>query len=187
MGVVFKYDIEKTIAAVAYLMQQENGKLDMFLSNKMLYLADKMAFVSWGKTITGDSFASLPKGPVLRNTYNLFKGMGTASNLREWNSYFSETVNNSIRLLRAANVEKLSEREMEVLERARQEVNSCAPWEVAKWLHESCPEWEDPRGSSRPIDPTIILRNGGRTEDEIKRIKRSTETFNELEKMFSNL
>jgi hypothetical protein len=187
MSLTFKFDIEKTIAAVAYLMQRENGKLDMFLSIKMLYLADKRSFVSWGKTITGDSFASLPKGPVLRNTCNLFKGIGTAKNLKEWNSYFSETVSNSIHLLRDVNFDKLSEREMEALEEARQEVNSCAPWDVAKWLHETCPEWRDPHGSSHPIDPTVILRNAGRTEDEILMIEESTETFNQLEEVFGNI
>jgi uncharacterized phage-associated protein len=185
MGEPFKYDIEKTIAAVAYLMQQEHGKLDMFVSIKMLYLADKNAFVSWGKSITGDTFVSMPRGPVLSKTYNLFKGTGTAKDRREWNSYFSETVNNSIRLLKPANIDKLSEEEMEVLEKARLEVNSCAPWDVAKWLHESCPEWTDPNGSSRPIDPAVILRNAGRTEDEIKMIKESTDTFNRLEEVFS--
>jgi len=187
MGVVFKYNIEKTIAALAYLMQRENGTLNMFLSIKMLYLADKQSLISWGKSITGDSFASLPKGPVLRRTYNLFKGIGTASDLEEWNSYFTEKVNNSVQLLRDVNVELLSEREMEALEAARQEVNSCAPWDVADWLHESCPEWADPHGSSRPIDPALILRNAGRTENEIKMIEKSTKTFNQLEEVFSKL
>lgn len=187
MSVDFKYDIEKTIAAVAFLMQQENGRLDMFLSNKMLYLADKAAYVAWGKTITGDRFMSLPKGPVLSKTYNLFKGIGAAKDLKEWNSYFSETVNNSIRLLRPANVGKLSEEEMEILEKARQEVNSCAPWDVADWLHQTCPEWNDPHGSSRPIDPTVILTNAGRTADEIRMIEESTESYNHLEDAFSKL
>jgi uncharacterized phage-associated protein len=159
----------------------------MFLSIKMLYLADKKAFVTWGKTITGDSFVSLPRGPVLSKTYNLFKGIGTPKNLKEWNSYFSETVNNAIRLLRPANVEKLSEEEMEILENARKEVNSCAPWDVAEWLHQTCPEWNDPHGSSRPIDPTVILRNAGRTEDEIRMIEESTESYNHLEDVFSKL
>jgi len=187
MSVAFKYDIEKTIAAIAFLMQRENGTLDMFLSIKMLYLADKFAFISWGKTITGDSFASLPKGPVLRKTYNLFKGIGTAKDLQVWNSYFSEKVDNSIQLLRDVDVDWLSEREEGVLEKARKEIRSFAPWDVPKWLHETCPEWSDPHGSSRPIDPTIILRNAGRTESEIKTIEKSIEDFNQLEAVFCRL
>ena len=52
------FDIEKTIAAVAYLVQREGGELDVFLAIKALYVADKDALIQWGKTITGDSFVS---------------------------------------------------------------------------------------------------------------------------------
>ncbi len=67
----FDFDIRKTIAAVAFLAQKEDGELDMFLSLKMLYLADKRALILWGKTITGDRFVSMQKGPVLSLIYNL--------------------------------------------------------------------------------------------------------------------
>jgi len=71
---LLSFDINKTIAAVAFLIRRENGEVDVFLSLKMLYLADKEALIKWGKTITGDSFSSLPKGPILSKTYDLFKG-----------------------------------------------------------------------------------------------------------------
>jgi uncharacterized phage-associated protein len=186
MGVVFKFDIEKTIAAVAFLAKQEDGRLDMFLSIKMLYLADKTSLASWGKPITGDKFVSMPKGPVLSKTYNLFKGIGTAKELSAWNSNFGETVNNSIRLLKATDYDILSEEEIDTLEWARKEVNNYAPWDVADWLHQTCPEWEDPHGSSRRIDPAVILRNAGRTEDEIKMIEESTQEFNQIDALFSS-
>ena len=79
-----KFDIRKTIAAVAFLMDREGGQLDMFLGLKMLYLADKEALIRWGKTITGDSFVSMPKGPVLSIVYNLFKKDGPPEYQREW-------------------------------------------------------------------------------------------------------
>jgi hypothetical protein len=123
----------------------------MFLSLKMLYLADKKALESWGKTITGDKMVSMPKGPVLSTVHDLFKGVGEAENLDEWNSYFGETVNNKITLLKDAEIGELSQDEIEALAGARAAVESCSPWSVADWLHKTCPEWEDPQGSSRPI------------------------------------
>jgi hypothetical protein len=54
------FDIRKAIAAVAFLLKKQGGQLDMFLGLKTLYLADKMALIQWGKTITGDTFISLP-------------------------------------------------------------------------------------------------------------------------------
>lgn len=183
----FVWDIRKAIAATAFLAKREAGKLDLFLSIKMLYVADKKALESWGKTITGDKMVAMPKGPVLSRVYNLFKGEGTARDLREWNAIFGETVGNKIHLLKEPDFGPLSEEEMEVLEAARTEINSVAPYEVADWLHQSCPEWTDPHGSSRAIDPAVILRNAGRTEDEIRMIEKSSETFKQIEKVFSHL
>lgn len=165
---VFDFDIRKTIAAVAFLAQQEEGgELNMFLSLKMLYLADKEALIRWGKTITGDAFVSMPKGPVLSKTYNLFKGEDWSAYQAEWDSAFSECVNNSISVLEKVDIGLLSEREMEVLGNARKQIHKVAPWRVADWLHDTCPEWSDPHGSSTPIDPATILRNAGKTDDEI--------------------
>jgi uncharacterized phage-associated protein len=187
MAIRFTFDIRKAIAATAYLAEREAGKLDMFLSIKMLYTADKKALERWGKTVTGDKMVALPKGPVLSRIYNLFKGEGTASDLREWNANFSETVGNAIRLLKTPDLGPLSDEEMDVLEDARKEIHSVAPYEVAKWLHESCPEWQNPQGSSRAIDPVVILRNAGRTDDEIKMIEESNEEFRQIDKVFSLL
>jgi uncharacterized phage-associated protein len=173
------FDIRKTIAAVAFLMEHEDGHLDMFLGLKMLYLADKESLIRWGKSITGDSLVSMNNGPVLSEVYNLFKGKGPAEHQKEWDACFSERVNHSIRFLKPVDVGFLSEREMERLEEARQQINKFAPWDVADWLHQTCPEWENPHGSSIPIDPKVILRNAGRTPEEIEVIEKSNRTYNQ--------
>jgi len=187
MPISFVFDIRKAIAATAFLAEREAGQLDMFLSIKMLYVADKKALELWGKTVTGDKMMAMPKGPILSKIYNLFRGQGTAEELREWNSNFGETVGNTIRLLKEPDLGPLSEDEMEVLEAARLEIHSVAPWEVSKWLHENCPEWKDPEGSSHVIDPAVILRSAGRTEDEIRMIEESNETFKQIDKLLSHL
>jgi uncharacterized phage-associated protein len=177
------FDIRKTMAAVAFLMQQESGQLDMFLGLKMLYLADKEALIRWGKTITGDTFVSMPKGPVLSEVYDLFKGTAPEPDQKQWDAHFSERVNHSISQLQPVEVDLLSEREKEVLDEARRQIKSFAPWAVAQWLHETCPEWEDPHGSSVPIDPLAILRNAGRTEEEIQTIMESNRDFVQTRKL----
>jgi len=172
------FDIRKAIAAVAFLLKKQGGQLDMFLGLKMLYLADKMALIEWGKTITGDTFISLPKGPSLSKLYDLFRGTARDKKAQEeWDSFFSEKVNNAVNLRTPVDMGRLSEREMEALEKARQDILSSAPWDVSEWTHKTCPEWKDPKGSSRPIDPDLILRNAGRTEKEIERIKESNRKF----------
>jgi Protein of unknown function (DUF4065) len=187
MAIKFSFDLKKTIAALAFLARRPGAKLDMFLSIKRLYAADRHALTSWGKTITGDKMASMDKGPILSTVYDLFKGRGTADNLREWESYFGKTVNNTVHLKRPAKTDLLSEEEIDALETASNEIGSVAPWDVADYLHKLYPEWEDPGGGSRKIDPATILRKEGRTEEEIRMIEESAESFNQIEKMFSRL
>jgi uncharacterized phage-associated protein len=172
-----EFDIRKAIAATAFLVNRQGGKLDMFLGLKMLYLADKNSLIKWGKTITGDKFVSMRRGPVLSRVYNLFKGEAVRKHQQEWNASFSALVNQSIRLVKNVDTGILSKREMEALEGARRDINGCAPWDVAEWLHKACPEWEDPHGSSSPINTRVILKNAGRTAEEIKTIEESNSTF----------
>jgi uncharacterized phage-associated protein len=174
---LFIFDIHKTIAAIAYLIQREGGEVNFFLALKMLYVADKDALIQWGKPITGDDFVSMDKGPVLSKTYNFFKGEGNTDEQTIWNSAITERVNHVVRLIHEVDLGVLSEREVETLEGARLQIKSMPAWRVARWLHDTCPEWQDPHGSSIPIDPTVILRNAGKTEDEIKQIEQSNEAF----------
>lgn len=172
-----QFNIRKAIAAATFLLERNNGELDMFLGMKTLYLADKKLLRERGKTITGDSFKSLPKGPVLSMVYKLFKGSAPRDLQVEWDTYFSERVNHSIHALKRINTSSLSEIERESLAWAQEEIRSVAPWEIADWLHQTCPEWEDPNGKSRPIPPEKILRNAGLTETEISRISDSENTY----------
>lgn len=171
------FDLRKAMAAVAFLLKREGEQLDMFLGVKMLYLADKKALIEWGKTITGDKFVSMNNGPVLSRIYDLFKGTAAKKYQQEWDSHFTERVNHSIRLRQPVDTGVLSEREMDALESARSEINSCAPWDVADWLHKECPEWKNPHGGSLPINPRAILQQAGRTQEEIKTIEESNSLF----------
>jgi uncharacterized phage-associated protein len=173
----FRFDIEKAMASVAFLAQRSGGQVDMFLTLKTLYLADKNALKAWGKTITGDSFRALKKGPVLWTIYKLFKGTALQTLQREWDAHFTDRVNHSIGLRKEVPLHALSIREQEFLAEAQDEINGMAPWTVADWLHETCPEWQDPGDKSLPILPETILANAGRTPEEIAQLTRSEADF----------
>lgn len=186
----FDFDIRKTIAAVGFLLERQGGELDMLPTIKMLYLADKQALIRWGNTITGDSYKSLPQGPVLREVYALFKGEGFADEEHQavWDQYFSELVNYRTHKLQDIDLGPLSEREMEVLEEARRTINSMDARDVPDFLHETCPEWEDPRpAKSRALLPEAILRKNGVAEERIREIERSNDVFRRRRALLSNL
>lgn len=167
------FDIKKAIAASAYLIEREGGSESMFVLLKTLYYADRSALIKWGKSITGDSLASLDRGPIVSGIYNLLKGQGLETDLIQWNDVIRREENH-VSMRKKADTAVLSEREIEVLDHARNTIKSI-PGSIADWLHANCPEWTDPHGSSIPIDPSQILRQAGKSESEI----RDTEEANE--------
>jgi uncharacterized phage-associated protein len=173
----FQFDIKKTMASIAFLAERGGGQVDMFLSLKTLYVADKKALTQWGKTITGDSFRALKNGPVLWMVYKLFKGTAPVKFQRVWNAHFTERMNHSIHLRSKVPVDVLSLREMDALSDAQAEINEMAPWDVADWLHQTCPEWKDPGDHSLPISPVEILANAGRSVEQIRRLSESEHDF----------
>jgi hypothetical protein len=67
------FNIDKSISATGYLIEQAGGCEDMFMLLKKVYFADRSALIGWGQSITGDRLASLEKGPVVSGIYNLLK------------------------------------------------------------------------------------------------------------------
>src|SRR6266700_7254557 len=79
------FNLTKAIAATAFLIEREGGTGDLFYLVKELYYADRTALILWGKSITGDSLASMGKGPIVSGIYDLLKGRGDEQDQIEWN------------------------------------------------------------------------------------------------------
>jgi uncharacterized phage-associated protein len=168
------FNIDKAIAATAYIIERDGGKSDMFPLIKKLYYSDRSALVAWGNSVTGDSLASLEKGPIVSTIYNLLKGQGKEEDQIKWDSVIQRNQPYSISLRKEANIGVLSQRELEMLEESRKTINAIRG-SIPDWLHRNCPEWENPGRSSSPIDPSTILRLSEKTEEEIQRLEQANE------------
>lgn len=168
----FSFHIRKTLAAVGYVCSLNEGKADILNLIKTLYLADRTALLSWKRTITGDMMGSMDNGPVLSITYDLVNRRAQEDRQTIWNEYISERDGNEIRLIRMPDTKYLSPRERELLENVFAKIKDVAPGDLINWLHRAVPEWEDPKGSSQPIDPKDILRSSSMmTEQEINQLQ----------------
>ncbi len=174
----FRLDINKAVAATAFLIQKAGEEHDMFLLLKTLYYADRASLIKDHRTITGDNFVSMDKGPVLTQIYSLMKGRGNASDLAIWNRYFVEGQKEyGIKNNGHPDLDYLSENEKRILTESFEIVSSIDPRFISRWMHASFPEWQDPHGSSIPIDPKIILRSQNVPESEILSIEEETDAI----------
>lgn len=163
----FVFDIDKTVAAAAYLAQKSGGRVSIIDLLKMMYDAERTALLEWHRPITGDSFAALPKGIILSRTYNLIKReiMGTESDMVKWSQHFSERDGNFIQVIAEPDYDFLSVREREALDKGFDEITELirrhGRGNIANVLHRLWPEWKDPVKTcgkkSMPLELNDIL------------------------------
>jgi hypothetical protein len=160
MAVLTSKKLAKIMGATAVICRRRGGAVNVFPLLKTLYLTDRRLLEVCHRPLSGDTYVSLPKGPILSETYNLLQGKHPDKTLQnEWNGHFSKT-HHRVTPVAAIDEDGLSELEEKTLEATSDLVAKLTPAQLEKLLHENLPEWEDPQGSSKPIFLKTLLEKG---------------------------
>ncbi len=169
-----QYQEEKATEAAARLLHKRGGKMSHMKLIKLLYLVDREAYVRWGRPITYDSYVSMPHGPVLSFTLDRINEPEYSEGAY-WHEHIAPKENHEVRLTgRAIPNEHLSPAEEALIDEVFAKYGRMNRWELRDFTH-TLPEWEDPKGSSRLIDPADILRNSGYSDEQIRDIENDLE------------
>lgn len=154
----------------------------------MLYLADKESLKGALQTITGDSYVSMDSGPVLSKLYDLIKGKYHKKDIQNlWNSRFTKDGYNLVAIAERIPQGELSKFEMQILDQIYDQFKGVKVGEMIKYVHDNCPEWKFPDGSSIPIQPNEILESIGKSPEEINWILAETQAFEEEKRVLLSL
>lgn len=170
MQIRFRFHPEKAVEAAAVLLKLHGKPMKYLGLLKMLYIADRIALERMDQPITGDHYVSMDYGPVLSGVYDLIKGKPVEDALPLWSQFVSPRSENRVSLIDDPGVEDLCEEEEEIIQQVYRSFGHLDPFEVAEWTHD-LPEWEDPHGSAVPITVEDILKNVGKTDEEIEEIQ----------------
>jgi uncharacterized phage-associated protein len=80
----FRFNLDKTLAAAAVLLQEHHGRMEYFRLLKLLYIADRELLAETGQPLTGDDPYAMKRGPVLSRTYDLIKAKCGETIQRRW-------------------------------------------------------------------------------------------------------
>jgi len=178
-----KFNEKKAIQVVALFMKKRGGAIDLLNLTKLMYLADRAALVRYGKSLTGDRYASMEKGMVLSTTYDLSKGKIQG---RYWDSYISAPSHNFIMtLLDDPNIDELSENEMELIEEVFQKYGDKPTAYLIERVHHTLPEWVDVGKSSLIIRYKTVLEKSGWEEEQIEEFLEQMEAISYFEQYSS--
>ncbi len=188
----FRFDIKKIIQIVNYLLKINGGSINYTKLVKLLYIADKEFLRKWDYTITGDSYASLYRGPILSEVYDLLKGKNE-DEIKQlyWDNLFY-TAGYDLHLVQKNNnlpIDRLCDAEIETLVKVDTEFKDKDYSYLIEHTHDKnlFPEvkWEEAKDSSINLPVEDILIALGRTDVEIKNLKEEIELQNKESEFFS--
>ncbi len=182
----FVFDERKAAQAAAHLLHRHGAPMPYIKLIKLLYLADRRAFVETGHPITGDRLVSMENGPVLSNVLDLIRQTGGGGS-SVWHEYVSDPDAYAVTAVCPVELDEiddeLSDYERSLLDAIFREYGDTNEWDLVDYTH-TLPEWTDPKGSSAPIDPRRILKSEGFTKKEIAKVESEVTAFHDLHKRY---
>ena len=175
MPIQFRFHPEKAIEAAAVFLKLHDRPMKYLGLLKMLYMADRIALKRIDQPITGDRYVSMDYGPVLSGVYDLINGKPIDNALPLWSKFIAtnnEQNEHLVSLLNDPGNADLCEEEEEIIQEVYQAFGHLDPFLVAEWTHD-LPEWQEPHGSAIPIAVEDILKNVGKSDEEIGEIQDS--------------
>ncbi len=191
----YNFDIVKIVQVVNFLLKLNEYSINYTKLLKLLYITDRKALNNWNVTITKDTYANIPKGPILSKVYDLIRKRGHSEYQKIWDCYFKKHGNKLI-----SNIEnkleddKLSDREIQLLKTLNEKYKNYSYGDMIDEVHE-LPEWkenynilkkESPWKKSFPLTINEILRKLGRADNEIKELEEDNAVYLEEMRLFNN-
>ncbi|MCY4047796.1 MAG: Panacea domain-containing protein [Candidatus Dadabacteria bacterium] len=180
---------ERKVAEMAayFLLKTEKGIMPHLKLMKLLYLSDRECFRQHGFSMSEDKMVSMPYGPVLSETLNLINGV-CQSTPNGWDSLISDKENHQVSVDPKVSVDdllELSRAEIETMDSVWDKFGSMNQWDIVNYTHNHCPEWEDPEGSSRPIELDTLFKALGFSKIQAKALKEQIAEQEAIDRIFS--
>jgi uncharacterized phage-associated protein len=129
-------------------------------------LADRLALDRWGFNITTDRYVAMDQGPVVSNIYDLITQ--DAEQKSFWVRYISPPLGEWEVQLKSEDLpeNKLSKADEKLLQEIFGIYGTWNRWQLRDFTHD-LPEWQNPHGSSIPIQISDILKAQGASDEDI--------------------
>jgi uncharacterized phage-associated protein len=136
----FRFDQDKLINALAFFSRHGVAELDQMKIAKLVFLADRIHLLRYGRPITGDQYVCMEHGPVASVTRNLVNArLADDPDVTEMNEYFDVGRSRQYPELiarREPDLEVFSETDIEVLTEVAEKFGSKTAWQLRELAHD---------------------------------------------------
>ena len=164
----FVFDERKAGQAAAWLLRRYGAPMESAKLVTLLYLADRQSLIDTGYTLTGDRLIAIDSGPVLANVLELAT-CSTCDPDTPWSRYVERVGEGRITRTSDDECGALSEYETDLLNGLCDTHGSLDDSEL-RMLAGGLPEWSEPSNGATPIDPDVILRDAGFSDEAIDEV-----------------
>ena len=179
---------ERKVAHMAvFFLARAGGQVSHLKLMKLLYLAERESIKQYCIPMCGDDLVAMAHGPVLSKTLDLMDGDVKSQN-DGWDKWVSTKANHQlywVNKIELDQLDELSKADIGILGSTWEKFGSMGQWEIRDYTHVHCPEWKDPKGSSRLISYENLLEALGRSPKEARLIAKKIREENAIDSNFS--
>jgi uncharacterized phage-associated protein len=169
------FNEKKTTQAAARFLKLGGGQMSYLKLMKLLYLADRGAFLRWGRPISGDRYFLMKFGPVLSEVHDLITEVPYPGEEAFWRDHISPPSDYEVRLKKDPGDDELSKAEEKLIDEIFAAYGHYGPFDLVELLHKTLPEWKEIKTGRLPLDYREILQVGGIPPDAIEEIESELE------------
>jgi len=169
------FKTRKAAQIAAFFAHKEGGNINLLKLVKLIYLANRRAMEKYDYPLIDDYLVSMDHGPVNSTVYDFING--ARQDAEDWEEFVTSRTGYNIGLrhkkFSSSALDELSDADLAVLNKIWDRFGALDQWELVKYVHRACAEWEDPHGTSVTIPYERIFRILGK--------KRSVELAKQIE------
>jgi uncharacterized phage-associated protein len=173
-----KFDERKATQVAARFLAAAGGTMPYMSLLKLMYFTDREALLQWGTPVTNDSYYSMDHGPILSRVKDLIVEERLDKGF--WGQHISSPQNYKVKLVAKPGDDRLSKAEEILIDKVYAENRHFDQWQLSRISHD-LPEWEDPEGTSIPIEIEDILAAGGFARKERETIVRELKGLRKMQ------
>ena len=147
------FQVRKAAQIAAFFAHQQGGSISHLKLVKLVYLANRRSMEKFDFPMFNDTMVSMDNGPVNSAFLNYING-DAITDYEDWREFITARANHAVGLkkkIKTAELDELSDAEIAILEEIWAKFRNHDQWDMVKYTHRYCAEWEPPHGTSVEI------------------------------------
>jgi uncharacterized phage-associated protein len=162
------FQVRKAAQIAAFFAHRQGGNINLLKLVKLIYLANRASMEKFDHPMFHDYMVSMDHGPVDSALLNYINGTAR-ENIEDWEEFITARANYNVGLrkkIKTKDLDELSDSEIAILEGLWEKFSKHDQWDMVKYTHRYCAEWENPRGTSKEIPYERVFKTLGKKHSD---------------------